>query len=70
MQLAHPMPLGGRTLVEIKPLARGIPQVYLSMDVGGQGCGGYLNEDEARRLSQALLDGIEQSKALTAPGSG
>jgi hypothetical protein len=54
-----------RTSVLVRPIARGVPRVYLS--VSGYG---FLTEDEVRKLAQALLDAIEQSKALTARESG
>lgn len=53
-----------RTSVLVRPIARGVPRVYLS--IGGYG---FLTEDEVRKLAQALLDAIEQSKALTAQES-
>jgi hypothetical protein len=58
--------------VNVRPLGRDRPRVFLQIaamtTTGGAGC--YLTEDEARSLAQALLDGIEQSKALTAREPG
>jgi hypothetical protein len=59
------------TSVLVRPIARGIPRVYLSMNTpGGYGSVCFLTEDEVRKLVQALLDAIGQSKALTARESG
>lgn len=60
----------GRTWVEVTPRAADPPRVYLGMMTGGEGCGGSFTEDEARMIAQALLDGIQRSKALTARQSG
>jgi hypothetical protein len=65
------VPLEGPPFVDsvrVMPLGRGTPRVFLQITATNGGCGGYLAEDGARRLSQALLDGIEQSKALTESG--
>lgn len=56
--------------VNVRPLGRGAPRVFLQIVAGNGGCGGYLTEGEVRMLAQALSDGIEQSKALTARESG
>jgi hypothetical protein len=58
------------TRVLVRPIAQGIPRVYLSMNTVGNGSVCSLTEDEVRKLAQALLDAIEQSKALTARESG
>lgn len=52
--------------VTVTPRARGEPRVHLVLQLFNMTCSGALTEDEARRLAQALLDGIAQSKALTA----
>jgi hypothetical protein len=60
-----------QTSVLVRPIARGVPRVYLCMTTpGGYGSVGFLTEDDVRQLAQALLDAIEQSKALTARESG
>lgn len=69
MELAH-RSIGIRSEVVVKPIVRGIPCVYLGMSIGPGACGCDLTEDEARMLAQALLDAIEQSKALTAREAG
>jgi hypothetical protein len=57
-------------LVEVRPLGKGMPRVFLQIVAANGGCGGYLTQDEVRMLAQGLFDGIEQSKALTARESG
>jgi hypothetical protein len=47
-----------------------MPQVHLTMSFLNMSCSGALAEDEARALAQALLDGIEQSSALSAREAG
>lgn len=59
----------GWTWVRVRPSARGTAGVYLSMFTGPAGCEADFTQDEARILAQALLDAIEQSKALTAQKS-
>ncbi len=54
--------------VRVRPLGQGAPRVFLQITAANGGCGGYLAEDGVRRLAKALLDGIEQSKALTESG--
>lgn len=56
--------------VNVRPLGRGGPRVFLQIVAGNGGCGCYLTEDEAHRLARALFDGTDQSKALTAGESG
>jgi hypothetical protein len=67
-------PVGSRWVgakeLKVSPLARGRLRVFLQMWSMNGSCGYYLTEDEVRRFAQALFDGIDQSKALTAGESG
>lgn len=53
--------------MSVFPYARGELRVHVTMQAFSLFCDGDFTEDEARALAKALLDGIERSKALTAP---
>jgi hypothetical protein len=56
--------------VNVQPLGRYGPGVHMEIGTISDAHGCDLNEDEVRRLAQALLEAINQSKDLSAGESG